>query len=1131
MDRERARRMQRIFTRALELPPAERPAMVAQACEGDQALEADVLKLLGAAEQSHEFLESPALASPREQARPVPDAVGNYLVIGVLGVGGMATVYEAIQENPHRRVALKVMHQSLTHTDAYLRFRFETETLARLHHPGIAQIYEAGAAQLGQPAPAPFFAMELVTDAVTITAYADRERLPLRERVAMLASVCDAVHHGHQHGVIHRDLKPGNVLVDGEGRAKVIDFGVARSTDSGAGSLTRTSDSRQLIGTLNYMSPEQCGAGADIDSRTDVYSLGVLLYELACGRLPHDLRDLPLPRALQVIVAEPARPPEFRPARTDRDLEAIINRAINKDPAHRYDSASALAADLRRWLNGLPTEARPPGVLEQARLFARRNRGLVAAGLLVVVSVALVAAISSVFVVMLTSEVQRRRQAEQQSTAERDVARWQAYTAQIAGALSAMKTGEFQQMRTRLAAANQPRRGWEWGFLSRLAERSLSTTLAHDNMIMDMAVSRDFQHIATAGASGDLRLWDGTGTQALGEFRNESGARMFAVAFTRDGRRLVSGDGDGTVRLHEVAAPDTATVLGQMPSSVRSVVELPDGRIAATSLPGVMKIWTPAGGAEETLSTDQPGGVRGVSLSPDDSLLATFNDEGHIWLRDSRSFAVRHRFKFPDAVRQVCISTDGTVLGAAGASASLLVWRIPDETLLHEIRATDGVGTVRSVAISHDARHIAAGLIHRGIVICSVSDGRVVGTLGGHTEAISGLRFRPGDDVLISSSWDRTLRTWRTADAAAPGGCTILAGHENNVRAVAFSPDGSMLASAAEDGAIRVWDPDLAIQIAELRPATNESVALLGLSFSPDGALLAAGGADNTARVWSTLTGQEVATLPGHAAWVYSVAFDPTGTRLATGNNRGELRVWDLATMREQLLIPAHTARVNSLCFSPDGSRIATGSRDKHVAMWDARTGEEVFRGVEHELDVFAVLFSRDGQQLYSGARDQSVRIWNARTGACEKVLSGHGQYVTSLSLTADGSRLAAGSWYGEIVLYDVATSDMIASFRAHDAAIRGVAFSPDGRWLASGGYDTTVRLFESATREDADAARARAAAGLADAAARLRPHLAESHPAPEALLASMREKGLDPEGDPWLRKRILSELNPPRPR
>lgn len=381
MNADRARRAHAIFTAALDWPNSEREARISEACGGDDGLASRVRKLLAASDRGTDFLESPALAGRNSTGAPWPDAVGDYLVVGVLGAGGMATVYEAVQENPNRRVALKVMRAGMSHTDALLRFRLEAETLARLQHPGIAQIYEAGSAMLGQNTPSPFFAMELVKDALTFTEYARRHALPLRRRLEMFASLCDAVLHGHQHGIIHRDLKPANVLVGADGLAKVIDFGIARATEQapgGASTLTLYNDSRKLIGTLNYMSPEQCLRPEHIDIRADVYALGVMLYELVTDRLPHDLSACSIPEAVRVITSDDAPRASALFKEAAGDLDAIIAKAMSKDPEQRYAGADALAADVRRWLDHLPVEARPASAMDQMRKFVQRNRWLAA---------------------------------------------------------------------------------------------------------------------------------------------------------------------------------------------------------------------------------------------------------------------------------------------------------------------------------------------------------------------------------------------------------------------------------------------------------------------------------------------------------------------------------------------------------------------------------------------------------------------------------------------------------------------------------------------------------------------------------------------------------------------------------
>ncbi len=398
-EKELNRRAHALLSAALDLESAQRPEFVQQACAENAALLSCVMSMLKVADQANSFLDEPVFKPLAANQTPIPDAIGNYLVVGVLGKGGMATVFEAVQEHPKRRVALKVMNQSMLSANDYLRFGFETEVLARLHHPAIAQIYEAGAACVGSTTPSPFFAMELVSDASTITDYAENRKLDLHSRLEMFSVVCDAVHHGHQHGVIHRDIKPANVLVDGDGRPKVIDFGIAKMTDSRsevttAKSATAITERHQLIGTLQSMSPEQCDSSRDVDIRTDVYSLGGLLYQLITGKKPHDFSSCSIPEAIQMIAeVEPQKPSQTIPEALG-DLDAMVSMAMNKDRDQRYASAAALSADVRRYLTHQPIEARSPSKFELAKKFFRRNRPLAYASMAAVLSL-VIASIAS----------------------------------------------------------------------------------------------------------------------------------------------------------------------------------------------------------------------------------------------------------------------------------------------------------------------------------------------------------------------------------------------------------------------------------------------------------------------------------------------------------------------------------------------------------------------------------------------------------------------------------------------------------------------------------------------------------------------------------------------------------------
>ncbi len=316
---------------------------------------------------------------------PLPASIGRYRIIRLLGEGGMGAVYEAEQDQPRRLVALKVIRAAWASPEMLRRFEQESQTLGRLHHPGIAQIYEAGSADAGFGVQ-PFFAMELI-HGKPLVEYADEHKLNTRQRLELMIQVCEAVHHAHQRGIIHRDLKPGNILVDETGQPKILDFGLARATDSDA-QATRQTDIGQLLGTLAYMSPEQVLADPlALDIRSDVYALGVILYELLAGKMPYTL-SRQLHEAVRTIQQTDPAPLSSVSKMYRGDIETIVAMALEKDKNRRYASAAALAGDIRRYLDDQPITAKPASASYQLHKFARRHK-------------ALVAGVGAVFVVLL----------------------------------------------------------------------------------------------------------------------------------------------------------------------------------------------------------------------------------------------------------------------------------------------------------------------------------------------------------------------------------------------------------------------------------------------------------------------------------------------------------------------------------------------------------------------------------------------------------------------------------------------------------------------------------------------------------------------------------------------------------
>jgi tetratricopeptide (TPR) repeat protein len=397
--------MKEVFSAAMEKPAGEREAFIEEACP-DAAVREEVRKLLEA--EKRPALEGPIAGKPARGS--LPPAIGRYRIIRLLGEGGMGAVYEAEQDQPRRRVALKAIRAGLASPEMLRRFEDEAQALARLHHPGIAQIYEAGAADTGFGTQ-PYFAMEFIQGA-SLVRYAEEHRLNMRQRLELMARICEAVHHAHQRGIIHRDLKPANILVDESGQPKIVDFGVARATDLDA-QATRQTNSGQILGTLAYMSPEQVLADPlELDTRSDVYALGVILYELLAGRLPYQVSDR-LPQAVQTIREEDPAPLSSINRTCRGDVETIAAKALEKDKVRRYSSAAELGADIQRYLRNEPIVARRSTAAYQLRKFARRHRALVA-------GVAAAFFMLTAGVVASTWEAAQARRAEQEALRQRD---------------------------------------------------------------------------------------------------------------------------------------------------------------------------------------------------------------------------------------------------------------------------------------------------------------------------------------------------------------------------------------------------------------------------------------------------------------------------------------------------------------------------------------------------------------------------------------------------------------------------------------------------------------------------------------------------------------------------------------
>ena len=672
-------RVWQIFDQAADLPAERRQAFLASACGDDAALHAEVASLLAAdaGPGDEGFLHSPLVRQPaladtrpgpqHSEAPPwLPRQVGRYRILRLVGEGGMGSVYEAEQDNPRRSVALKMIRPGLVSPGLAARFARETEVLGRLQHPGIAQIYDAGVTDGGQP----YFAMEFI-HGERLDVHARQRRLDAAARLALLAKICDAVQHAHDKGVIHRDLKPANVLIDEAGQPKVLDFGVARATNAGFQSSADRTGTGELIGTLGYMSPEQVTADpASLDHRSDVYALGVLLYESLADRLPYHLEQLPLPEIARVILEQEPSKLGSIDSRWRGDIETIVAKALEKDKGRRYASAAALAADIRRYLNHEPILARRPSVVYQFRKFVRRNKALVGAGAGVLA--ALVIGFTFTLFYAFGEAAQRRQAVAYARLAddERLQALREAYRARIAAAAAALQANDVTEAARQLNLAPGSLREWEWRHLrSRLDESSADFKPPAGGKLALIA-SPDGP-LLLSSTSTELRLADTNGRERF-ILPAPGNCSDFSLSLTPLGPRICAiGPQDTSIR------DERGNVIRTLPTLVRihlgpdpnrtALVSFNDARTASwftlIDVPSGRELARFVGHAEQIYS---------LAFSPDGTRIASGSEDGtaRVWEAASgREIAVcrGHSFKVlwvsfhPDGKRLVTASADGTV--------------------------------------------------------------------------------------------------------------------------------------------------------------------------------------------------------------------------------------------------------------------------------------------------------------------------------------------------------------------------------------------------------------------------------------------------------------------------------------
>jgi len=1113
-----------VFVAAVKLDPGRRGAYLAEACGGDDALRGRVRELLAAHDAAGGFLEPPALgatapfvgAAPHAAAELPGATVGPYRLLERLGEGGMGEVWVAEQAEPiKRRVALKLIKPGMDSRAVLARFEAERQALAIMDHPNIAKVLDAGTTADGRP----YFVMELVKG-TPITAFCDERRLSPRERLELFVPVCQAIQHAHHKGIIHRDVKPTNVLValhDDRPVPKVIDFGVAKAVGQQLTEKTLYTGYGTLVGTPAYMAPEQATFNQlDIDTRADIYSLGVLLYELLAGSPPlreERLRKAALDEVLRVVrEEEPPRPSDrlstsearasiaavrrTEPARLATllrgELDWVVMKALEKDRDRRYETVNGFAADVQRYLAGEAVLAVPPSTAYQLRKFVRRNKGPVLTACLVLV--ALLGSVVGVGFGMTEAwkhrEVTAMWQQAESARGDAEKAREGEETArrkaeEAWGKLASFEYGRTVQMARQewrdnnvpgalalLAGTREDLRGWEWHYVNRLCHSDLVTLPIDTHGAF--ALNADWTRVVTGAPELTAVVRD-----------TRTGAQLLTLPH----------------RLRQ--RPPTAASGGWSPYTLVSVTWSPDGsRIVTASYDGAARVWDVKTGKQLlVLATDDYfAPINTVAFSPDGSRIVTEGDQCTARIWDATNGAQLLILKGHTGwVRSAAFSPDGSRIVTASYDRTAKVWDAKTGEII--LTLTGHTEALTSAAYAPDGSRIVTTSSDATAVVWDARRGTRTLTFNGHTAEVESASFSSDGSRVVTASRDLTARVW---DATSGAELLSLRGHTKSVVSAVFSPDGSQVLTTSHDRTAKLWDTKSEYGVLTLNGHVGP---ILNASPSADWSRIVTGGsADCTARVWDTKTGRVIIALKEHVSYVDSASLSPDGSRVVTGTRHGVGCTWDVKTGEKLLTLTTDNGPITITSFSPDGSRVLIASNtSRRVQVWDAKTGKELstlqvrtgrivasawrsdgllvlttednmaklwdaMTGIElhtftgHTDQIQSAAFSRDGSQIVTTSSDKTARVWDTETGRELVALKGHTHFAGSVAFSADGSRVVTGSLDRTARVWNARTGTELLTLTGHTEQVDLVSFSPDGSRVLTGSPDRTVRVWDSKT-------------------------------------------------------------------